>query len=1475
MRDEPVRDDGIQCASCGERNRTGAVFCGECAAPLASAAICRSCGGSNPPQRKFCDACGKRMGDAEPTERAPAENGAKTPVAFGHGRYTVQRFLGEGGKKRVYLAHDHRLDRDVACALIKSEGLDEAGRARVQREAQAMGRLGDHPHIVTVYDIGEENGQPLIVCQFMSGGSLDDLLDRAEHRRLPVPRALRLAEEVCQALAHAHQRGVVHRDLKPSNVWLTQDGTAKLGDFGLALALDRSRLTLEGMMVGTVAYMPPEQALGRAADARSDLYALGAVLYEMVTGRPPFLGDDAVAIISQHINTPPVAPSWHNPEVPRALEALILRLLAKPPEERPESAAIVREALGAIGSAAAGGDRVAPEDANPLDRLAGGVFVGREREMDELRAGVEESLSGHGRLFMLVGEPGIGKTRTAEELITYARLRKAQALWGRCYEGDGAPAYWPWVQAIRSYVHDGDPKALLSEMGSGAAIIAQVVSEVRERLPGLPEPPGLAPEQARFRLFDSVTTFLKNAAQRQPLVLVLDDLHWADKPSLLLLQFLAREMRGARLLVIGTYRDVDLRRQHPLSQTLGELNREQLSQRIVLRGLHQNDVARFIEVTAGLKPPAALVDAVYKETEGNPFFVNEVVRLLVTDRRLEHPEAVKSWSVSIPQGVREVVGRRLDHVSAECNRVLTIASVIGREFGVDTLERVSGLDGDRLLEVVEEAEGARIIVEVPRTVGRYSFSHALIRETLYEELTTTRRVRLHRQVGEALEVLYGAHPETHLSELAHHFFEAAQGGDVDRAIGYAMRAGDRAAAMMAHEEAAHQYEIALHGLDLRERSEEARCAVLLTLAETLWRGGEYDAAKAMSLRAAELARKLGTAEQLARAALAYGGRLLAFAAVLRDETLVGLLEEALAALGEGDSAPRALVLGRLAEEITFSDSYERREALCVEAVAMARRLGDSGVLGLVLRNMHWALWVPDNVENRLAYAAEIIHLAEESGDRGMAFEGHAFRLWDLVELGDVSKAQRELEILARLVEELRQPYLRWAVAIIRVLLAVLEGRLVQANVLAQEALQIGQEAQNQNASLVMMIQTALIFREQGRTDELDSMMAGLEALFPPLAPNVRHARLMVMRDAQRTDELRAAFEDAAGRDFIDVPHNVARLFSLAYLAEVCAYVGDRARAATLYELLRPFGSLNVVVGPVVPIGAASRYLALLAATMGEHDRAVGLFEHALEMNARMGTRHALARTQVEYAELLLARNARGDRARALELLRDGLDNAQEIGMKLVVERALAAKLRAQGVASGSLETSIDAVVSSVQRERPNLRGHVAPDGTVTILFSDVEGSTLMTERLGDQGAHEVLRAHNTIVREQVAAHGGFEVKSQGDGFMIAFQSARRALRCAIDMQRAFAGHAERHPDTAVRIRIGLHTGEPIREADDFFGQAVIMAARIAARAHGGEILVSSLIRELTASTGEFAFGDARAVQLKGLKGTRDVSIVTW
>ena len=337
----------------------------------------------------------------------------------------------------MYLARDAALDRNVAFALIKTEGLDETARTRVAREAQAMGRLGSHPHTVTVFDLGEDDRQPFMVTELMGGGDVEALIEDAGEDGVSLEHSLEIARSVCRGLEFAHEKQLVHRDIKPGNVWLTAEGVAKIGDFGLALAHDRSRLTEEGLMVGTVAYMPPEQALGGEVTARSDLYSLGAMLYELVTGRPPFLGDSSVAIIGQHINTPPVAPSWHNSACPKPLEALAMRLLAKDPAERPGSAADVLRALDGVDTTAAVDGQLPKDEGASLDRLATGVFVGRQQEMGDLKAALEDSLSGRGRLVILLGEPGIGKTRTALELSTYAGLRRAEVLSGRCYESEG------------------------------------------------------------------------------------------------------------------------------------------------------------------------------------------------------------------------------------------------------------------------------------------------------------------------------------------------------------------------------------------------------------------------------------------------------------------------------------------------------------------------------------------------------------------------------------------------------------------------------------------------------------------------------------------------------------------------------------------------------------------------------------------------------------------------------------------------------------------------------------------------------------------------------------------------------------------------------------------------------------------------------------------------------------------------------
>jgi tetratricopeptide (TPR) repeat protein len=1272
------------------------------------------------------------------TAPAPTSPSAPLRTSFANGRYQVKSFLGEGGKKKVYLAHDTLLDRDVAFALIKSEGLDEASRTRIQREAQAMGRLGSHPHIVTVFDLGQEGDRggfetrPYLVSELMTGGDVAAAIEAAPDHRLPLDQAVHIAQQVCRGLEFAHSRGIVHRDLKPGNVWLTADGTAKVGDFGLAVALDRSRLTAEGMMVGTVAYMPPEQALGSEVTPKADLYSLGAMLYEMVTGRPPFLGDDPVAIIGQHINTPPVAPTWHNGQCPRPLEALILRLLAKDPAERPGSATDVLAALEAMDTTDVGASRLvgtAPSDqAHALDSLAGGVFVGRQREMGELKAALEDALSGRGRLLTLVGEPGIGKTRTAQELATYAGLRQCQVLWGRCYEEQGAPPYWPWVQAIRSYVRDREEQQLRSEMGAGAADIAEVVSDVRERLPDLKSAPQLEPEQARFRLFDSIAAFLKSAGRRQPLVLVLEDLHWADRPSLLLLEFVARELAGSRLLVMGTYRDVDVSRRHPLSQTLGELTRERLFQRILLRGLGQEDVGRFIELVAGITPPQGLVEAVYRQTEGNPLFVTEVVRLLVQEGGLTtgQPQGVAptvgavprgrpdSWTVRIPEGVREVIGRRLNRLSQRCNQTLTIASVIGREFTLEQLKPlIEDMTEDRLLEVLEEALAARVIEELPRSVGRYQFSHALIQETLAGELSLTRKVRLHARIAEALEQLYGPQAEAHAAELAHHFGEAESVLGIEKLVRYSLLAGEKALASYGWEEALAHF---ARGLTARSVSLTGKEPAAGAQAAALLFGlGRAQAAMGLAHEAlASLSRAFDYYAEVGDVARAVAvaecpvshlpGQLVA-----EPELLVRAL-----ALVPPDSieAGRLLPLHGGALGLDEGD-YQGAQKALTQALGIAQREGDPA---LELRTLAEAgrvevyhLRLPECLEKSL----RAIALARRLDDPLSEARSRYFASIALWSIGDVKEASLHATAGLASAERLR-------------------NRVMLANILwANETISrltgdFGSAREFSNRGLALMPRDprllgtrTLLEYEMGAFDQGDAYYQRLvEAMRQtPSGASFEYAFVAsVTGFAAHYTGLVGRFDfdlaKTAAKAVLSSPATTPLVAIRAHtgLALMAVEQGDVAAAEQSYKFHESKRGTMTPGG----MGSIDHILGLLAGIMGKVEQAMAHFEDALAFCRKAGYRPEYAHAACDYANMLLQRasavaseasqpvrpfgrlragsepvegrgstssprtggpgsprtEAQQDRQKAMALLDEALAISRELGMRPLMERVL-------------------------------------------------------------------------------------------------------------------------------------------------------------------------------------------------------------
>lgn len=740
-------------------------------------------------------------------------------------RYRVDEKLGEGGMGVVYKAHDTLLDRAVAIKALSPYVLGGEGLKRLLREAQSAAKL-THPNIVATYDVIEEGDTRLIVMEYVAGQTLVE--------RLPLPwaDAVQIAGQVCRALQYAHARGIVHRDIKPENIVITADGTAKVMDFGLARSEGRSRLTQTGMIVGTVAYMAPEQAVSGQVDARTDLYGLGCVMYQMATGRPPFEADDPISVISMHVNVPPVAPRFHNPEIPAALESIILRLLAKDPTERYVSA----EELGRILQTALAPLEAAPESAaiepqlaapSLLEMMARGRLVNREEELASLKGSLESMLSGRGHLVLVAGEPGIGKTRLAHELLVFARLRGCLALVGRCYEQEVAIPYLPLTEALRALVREIADNQIESVVGSSAAELVKVVPELGQRIRDLHPSPALEPDQERLRLYEHILAFLAAAARIRPLVFLLDDLHWADVATLNLLRHLTRNIRSDRILLVGTYRDVELDRSHPLAPILRELNRERLYARVLVRRLTPEHVAEMIRAILQTRDPVSTEfrDLIYTETEGNPFFVEEVLKhlvevgaLYITEGRWERKNIRE---IDIPQSVREVIGRRLERLSPECVEVLTVASAIGREFEFEVLGAAIAAGGEgaeerpriaALLDLLEEGLESQLITEERVEEGvRYNFAHALVRETLYDDLSLRRKMLLHERIGEALERVYPNALEAHAADLAHHFSQVGR-SQAEKVTRYALQAAENAARIYAYDEAIAYYRTAVEVL---------------------------------------------------------------------------------------------------------------------------------------------------------------------------------------------------------------------------------------------------------------------------------------------------------------------------------------------------------------------------------------------------------------------------------------------------------------------------------------------------------------------------------------------------------------------------------------------------------------------------------------------------------------------------------------
>ena len=910
-----------------------------------------------------------------------------------------------------------------------------------------------------------------------------------------------------------------------------------------------------------------------------------------------------------------------------------------------------KQRRAAAGPEAAGRAEAAPD------------FVGRERELGELEAALVRARSGHGGTYLIGGEPGIGKSRLAAELGERAHAREAKVLWGRCWEAGGAPAYWPWVQSLRAYVDAVEPEVLRDQLGPRGGEVAHVLPELREVLPDLPALDTPDSQGARFRVFDATSSFLERAGSAQPLVFVLEDLHAADASSLLLLEFIAKEIAAARVLIVGTYRDIEVERGNALSSALVELNRQRSTRTLLLRGVSERDVSPLIEISAGVSPPPRVAAAIHRATGGNPLFVEELGRLLAAEGRLDEPIDNRGLRLAIPHGLRDVIARRLERVSDPCRETLRVASVLGREFTIAALAHASAREPADVLGLLDEAIRARVAGEAPGAGRRMRFSHVLIRDALYDELGVSRRMQLHREIGDALAGLYRDDPDRHLAELAHHYLQAAPGGDVDKAIDYAWRAGDRAAGLLAYEEAARLYEMALEALALRGLADEpARCELLLALGDAQVRGGDLSTGKETFARAAEIAGRLNDPERLGRAALGYGGRFVWFRAG-RDRRMVPMLEAALDAQAAGDSVLRAKLLARLAGALRDQPVAERRTSMTQEAVEIARRMGDRETLAYALEGTYAGLSWPKDTDAWLSMARELTQLGQETGDKEKLFSGHLHALGAFMLLGDPGSVDAELQVIDALADELRQPAQRWAVAVTRMMLALFVGRLEDAELCLGQSVDLGARAQGEDVAFLYVkhTQTWGLRREQGRLAEALPELTRLVERYPTYFI-FRCLLASAYAELGHEAEARAELDRLAADDFADLQVGTDWFFGASLLAGVCAFLGDAARAARLHEALRPFAGCNVYAHPELSLGSAARNLGLLASTMSRWEEADAHFKRAIEMNASMGARPWVAHTHEDYARMLIRRGALDDAHRASELLEAARGTYQELGM---------------------------------------------------------------------------------------------------------------------------------------------------------------------------------------------------------------------